>query len=273
MMMIVGAIILIAVNVVVLSVNSKNRTSSTPIGQIVISIISPFQEVVSEGLNYFQGIWRHYFDLVDVSKENDLLQGRLEEALAKNNMLKEMELSNERMRQLLGFQASLKRQVVAAEVVGKDPSAWFRTVIINKGKNSGVKKGMPVVTPAGIVGLIMDASGQFSKVLLIIDQNSAVDALVQSTRARGIIKGEPSGGLRFEYILRRHDITKGEVVISSGLDNVYPKGLRIGYVQQVEKPDAGIFQDVLVTPYVDFEKLEEVLVVLDSPKQETVAAP
>ena len=273
MMMTVGAIVLIAVNVIVLSVNSRNRTSSTPIGQIVISVISPVQEVVTESLGYFKGIWRHYFDLVNVSKENDQLQKRLEETAAKNNALKEMELSNERMRELLGFQASLQRQVAAAEVVGRDPSAWFKTVIINKGKKNGVAKGMPVVTPAGVVGLIMEASGHFSKVLLVIDQNSAVDALVQSTRARGIIKGEPSGGLTFEYSLRRLDINKGDTVISSGLDNVYPKGLRIGYVQQVKKPDAGIFQEVFVTPYVNFEKLEEVLVILDYSKPEDVAAP
>ena len=273
MMMIVGAIVLIAVNVIVLSVNSKNRTSSTPIGQIVISIISPFQEGVSDGLDYFQGIWRHYFYLVNVSKQNDNLISQLETAVSKNNALREMELSNERMRSLLGFQMSLQRQAVAAEVVGKDPSIWFKTVIINKGRHDGVDRGMPVVTPLGIVGLTTEVSGNFSKVLLVVDQNSAVDALAQHTRARGTIKGEPSGALSFEYVLRRHDISPGDVVISSGLDNVFPKGLRIGYVQRVNKPNAGIFQEVLVTPYVDFEKLEEVLVVMDHSRQRSVAEP
>jgi rod shape-determining protein MreC len=273
MMMIVGAIVLIAVNVIVLSVNSKNRTPETPIGKIAISIISPFQEFVTDSIHFFQNIWRHYFYLVRVSKQNDRLLKRLEAVIEKNNALKEMELSHERMRNLLGFQASLKRQVVAAEVVGKDPSTWFKTVIINKGKQDGIDRGMPVVTPVGIAGLVTDVSYNFSKVLLVIDQNSAVDALTQATRARGIIKGDPAGGLTFEYILRRHDISKGDVVISSGLDNVFPKGLRIGYVQEVIKPNAGIFQQVLVRPYVDFEKLEEVLVVLGYPKMQDVFEP
>ena len=273
MMMIVGAIVLIAVNVIVLSANSKNKTPVTPIGKIVITVISPFQEFATHSIHYFQGIWRHYFHLVTVSKQNDALRKQLETVLEKNNALKEMELSNERMRNLLGFQSSLTQRVVAAEVVGKDPSAWFKTVVVNKGREDGINRGMPVVTPGGIAGLVTDVSGNFSKILLIIDQNSAVDALAQGTRARGIIKGDPAGELTFEYILRRHDINKGDVVISSGLDNVYPKGLRIGYVRDVVKPDAGIFQQVSVTPYVDFEKLEEVLVVLDHPKEQGVFEP
>ena len=271
--MIVGAIVLIAVNVIVLSTNSKTKTPVTPIGKIVITVISPFQEFVVNSIHYFQDIWRHYFYLVTVSKQNDRLRKRLEAVVEKNNALKEMELSHERMRSLLDFQATLKQQVVAAEVVGKDPSAWFKTVIINKGKQDGVNRGMPVVTPAGIAGLVTDVSHDFSKVLLVIDQNSAVDALGQATRARGIVKGDPSGGLILEYILRRHDISKGDVIISSGLDNVFPKGLRIGYVQDVIKPNAGIFQQVLVRPYVDFERLEEVLVVLNHPKEQDVFEP
>jgi len=273
MMMIVGAIVLIAVNVIVLSTNSKTKTPVTPIGKIVITVISPFQEFVVNSIHYFQDIWRHYFYLVTVSKQNDRLRKRLEAVVEKNNALKEMELSHERMRSLLDFQAMLKQQVVAAEVVGKDPSAWFKTVIINKGKQDGVNRGMPVVTPAGIAGLVTDVSHDFSKVLLVIDQNSAVDALGQATRARGIVKGDPSGGLILEYILRRHDINRGDVIISSGLDNVFPKGLRIGYVQDVIKPNAGIFQQVLVRPYVDFERLEEVLVVLNHPKEQDVFEP
>ena len=191
--------------------------------------------------------------------------------IEKNNSLKEIELSHSRIRDLLEFKSSLKRQVVAAEVVGKDPSPWFKTVIINKGDKAGVKKGMPVLTPEGIAGLVTDVSNVYAKVLLIIDQNCSVGALGQNTRARGITKGEPSGKLRFEYVLRRHDIKQGDIVISSGLDGVFPKGIRIGYVHEVKKPNSGVFQEVAITPFVDFEKLEEVLVVLDVQKQNFVS--
>lgn len=263
MIMIFGAIVLIAVNIIVLSVNSKDRTSSTPIGKITISIVSPLQEMVATAIHKLEGVWRHYFYLVTVAQQNDKLVNDLNAAVEKNNSLKEIEFSHSRIRGLLDFKTTLKRQVVAAEVVGKDPSPWFKTVVINIGTQEGIEKGMPVLTPEGIAGLVTDVSKDYSKVLLIIDQNCSVAALGQNTRARGMIKGEPSGKLRFEYVLRRHEIQQGDIVISSGLDGVFPKGIRIGYVHAVRKPNSGIFQEVSVTPYVDFERLEEVLVVLD----------
>lgn len=265
MIMIVGVVILIAVNIIILSVNSQDRTPSTRIGQVAIFLISPFQSFVTNGIHFIEDIWRHYFDLVGVSQQNDHLAKALKHANQKNNSLVELELSHTRLQNLLKFKSSLQSQMVAAAVVGKDPSAWFKTVTIDKGRNDGVDRGMPVVTPDGVAGLVTDASASYAKVLLIIDQNSAVDALVQDTRARGIVKGEPSGKLRLDYVLRRHDVQPGKIIISSGLDGVFPKGMRVGYVNEFIKPDSGIFQIVSVTPYVDFEKLEEVLIITDNP--------
>ncbi len=267
MAMIVGAIILIAVNIIVLSVNSKRPTPSTGIGRFTISLVSPFQGIVSEAINSVKDIWKHYFLLVSVSKENAQLNRSLKQAEEKNNRLVEMELSHARLKRLFDFQGTLQKRVVAAEVIGRDPSPWFKTIIINKGSREGVEQGMPVVIPEGIAGLVTDVAKNYAKILLVIDQNNAVDALIQRTRARGIIKGEPSGRLMLQYVLRKHEIQVGDVVISSGLDGVFPKGIRIGFVREVNKPDSGIFQQLAVTPYADFEKLEEVLVVLDPPEQ------
>jgi len=266
MIMIVCAIILIAVNFIILSVNSQDRAPSTRTGQVALFFVSPFQKFASNSIHFVQNIWRNYFDLVGVSLTNDNLVKALKTANEKNNSLREFELSHVRLQSLLDFKSGLKRQVAAAAVVGKDPSPWLKTVVIDKGTNEGVQRGMPVVTPDGIAGLITDASSSYAKVLLITDQNSAVDALTQSTRSRGIVKGEYSGKLRLDYVLRRHDIVEGDIIISSGLDGVFPKGIRVGYVHEVIKPNSGIFQEVSVTPYVDFEKLEEVLVIIDSPE-------
>ncbi|OQY59957.1 MAG: hypothetical protein B6245_03935 [Desulfobacteraceae bacterium 4572_88] len=129
-----------------------------------------------------------------------------------------------------------------------------------------LKKSVPVVIPEGVVGLVTDISTHYSKVLLLVDQNSAVDALVQRTRARGIIKGGTAGRCLFKYVLRKHDIVESDIVVSSGLDGVFPKGLRVGTVSNVTRRNSGIFQEVTVIPYVDFEKLEEVLVILNLPR-------
>jgi rod shape-determining protein MreC len=270
MLMIVGVVVLLAVNIIFLSVASR-RYSSYGIGRIAISFTAPFQETVTDSIRFVKNIWRYYFFLVSAAKENDDIKKSLSLAREENNRYKELILSNYRLRKLLNFQKNMPHSVVAAEVVGKDPSPWYKTIIINKGKADGLVKGLPVVVPDGITGQVIDVSYQHSKVLLIIDQNSAVDALVQRTRARGIIKGESAGQCLLQYVLRKHDVKVGDTVVSSGLDGVFPKGLLIGHVSGVIRRSSGIFQEVTVSPYVDFEKLEEVLVVLTSPKKDSVS--
>jgi rod shape-determining protein MreC len=118
-----------------------------------------------------------------------------------------------------------------------------------------------VVIPEGIVGVVIETSSRSAKVLLLIDPNSAVDALVQRTRARGIVKGGGAGYCVFDYVLRKHEISVGDTVVSSGLDGVFPKGLRVGRISEIVRLNAGIFQKVSVTPVVDFEILEEVFII------------
>jgi rod shape-determining protein MreC len=270
MVMIVGAVALIVVNIIILSVNSS-QYSSYGSGRIVIFFIAPFQKTVTKSVQFLKNIWNHYFFLVSVAKENDHLKKIINYTIDKNNKYREVEISNFRLRNLLNFRKTMTNQVIVAEVVGQDPSPWFKTIIIDKGKSDGVEKGLPVLVPEGIVGQIIGTSYNYSKVLLMIDQNSAVDALVQRTRARGLIKGQSEGRCLSKYLLRKHDIKVGDTVVSSGLDGVFPKGLRVGFVTEIVKHNSGIFQEVTVMPYVDFEKLEEVLVVLDSPKHDFVS--
>ena len=268
MVMIVGVIVLIAVNIILLSVFNRRYISYYGPGRIAISIVAPFQKASSTSIRFVRDIWRHYFFLVNAAKENEELRKDLNRAFEKSIQFKEFKLSNARLRNLLNFQKNITDRVLAAEVIGKDPSPWFKTVLIDKGKQDGVEKGMAVVIPEGIAGQTTEVSAHYSKVLLIIDHNSAVDALVQRDRARGIIKGGSAGQCLFKYVLRKHDIEIGDIVVSSGLDGVFPKGLAVGYVSTVIKPKSGIFQEVTVTPYVDFEKLEEVLIVLNPKKKE-----
>lgn len=262
LVLIVGAIVLIAVNVIVLSISSR-RYSAFGFERIAIAFVAPFQELATRMIRFSRDIWHSYFYLVTVSNENHILRDKLNQAIEENNQLRELKLSNTRLRNLLKFKKTITRQVIAAEVIGKDPSTWFKTVIIDKGKADGLNKGFPVVMPRGIAGQVIEVSNHYSKVMLIIDRNSAVDALVQRSRARGVIKGESTDKCRLDYVLRKHDVQKGDTVISSGSDGVYPKGLRIGQVSDIVKSNSDIFQEVTITPFVDFEKLEEVLVVLD----------
>jgi rod shape-determining protein MreC len=187
--------------------------------------------------------------------------------LAKAEMEKsrylESELAYQRLRKLLEMKSEVPHRMLPAKVVGLDPSGWFKTILINRGTRDGVSKGMAVITSGGIVGRIIGASRRHAKVLLIVDRSSAIDGLVQRTRSRGIVEGETSESCRFKYIVRKADIKIEDTVISSGLDGLFPKGLRVGAISEISKPSSGLFQEVKVRPFVDFTKLEEVLVVLE----------
>ncbi len=262
---IAGVIVLIAINIIVLSISNR-RYHSFGAGRIAISFIAPFQNATTHSISFIKGIWNRYFFLISLQEENDNLRKVLSSAIEKNNRYNEIEASNKRLRNILNFRKTVAEKVIVAEVIGKDPSPWFKTIIIDKGKADGVVKSLPVVVPEGIVGQVVNVSSHYSKVLLIIDQISAVDALVQRIRARGVVVGESADRCILNYILRKHDIKVGDTVISSGMDAVFPKGLRVGSVSGVIKHNSGMFQDVTVTPYIDFEKLEEVIVILNPRK-------
>jgi rod shape-determining protein MreC len=271
---IVALIFFAAANIIFLAISSKPKDTpfksanklAVGLEQLVLIIAAPFQNAVSNSLRFIKDIWRHYFSLVSVAKENDRLNRALSIAIEKNNRCVETALSNLRLRDFLNFQKTVTDKVLAAEIIGRDPSPWFKTLIIDKGSSDGIRKGLPVVVPDGIIGQIIAVSEHYSKVLLIIDQNSAVDALIQRTRARGVIKGLGSQMFSLNYALKKDDIQVGDIVVSSGIDGVFPKGLRIGSVMKVVRKNSGIFQEVSIMPFVDFEKIEEVLVVL-SPRQ------
>lgn len=263
--MIVGLVVAVTVNMVVLSLSTRHHPKAYVPGRMVLAVVTPLQAAVTRTVRFCKNIWGHYFLLVSVAEENQVLKELLSEAVEKNNQLAEIALSNRRLRELLNFQKNMPGSFIAAEIISRDPSSWFKAVIIDKGQADGLSKGLPVVISEGIVGQITAVSAHQSKVLLIIDQNNAVDALVQRTRSRGIIEGKSTDQCILKYVLRKHEVKVGDAVVSSGLDGVYPKGLPIGYVSGVIKRNSGIFQEVTVTPYVDFEKLEEVLVIRNKP--------
>ena len=266
MLLIVGLIFLITLNIIGLTLSSRQRNSDYGLVRVGLVLVSPLQAAVTHSLRFVRGIWYHYFALASVARQNDRLRRELDHARSLNDQFQETETANRRLRELINFQQSISVQFLPAEVIGKDPSPWFKALTIDKGRVQGVVKGLPVVTPQGIAGQVTDVSDQYAKVLLIIDQNNAVDAIVQRSRARGIVTGTSDDRCIFKYVLRKDDVRVGDILVSSGLDGVFPKGLRVGSVSGVYRQLSGIFQEVTVTPFVDFDTLEEVLVVRNPPR-------
>lgn len=270
-MVVAGAIVLIALNVAVFSFSYIRKSSfGDTATRATLSIISPIQFAISSAVNFVDDIWKHYFFLISVVHENDELKKMLGQAISKNNQCTEIALSNDRFRDFVKLKKQSPYNLLAADVIAKDPSPWFKTLIINKGTKDGLTANLPVIVSEGIVGFVTTASLRYSKVVLIIDRNSSVDGLVQRTRARGIVQGMPKGLCRFDYALRKLDITVGDTIISSGFDGIYPKGIRIGYVSKVIRRNSGLFQDIELTPFIDFKKLEEVMIILNTSTKDFV---
>ncbi|MBC2715659.1 MAG: rod shape-determining protein MreC [Desulfobacteraceae bacterium] len=270
-MVAVGAVVLIGLYIIVFSFAFLRKSSvGDAATRTALFLASPFQAALSSSVDFMDDLWTHYFFLISVSRENDELKKKLAQAVSKNNECREIELFNDRLREFVKLKKQSPFNLKSAEVIAKDSSPWYKTIIINKGTDDGVTSGCPVIVSEGIVGYVLTASSKDAKVHLIIDRNSSVDALVQRTRSRGLAQGLTRGLCRFDYVLRKLDIKIGDNVVSSGFDGIYPKGLRIGYISKVIRRNSGLFQDVELTPYVDFTKLEEVMIILSPPLQDNV---
>jgi rod shape-determining protein MreC len=226
-----------------------------------LSVVAPVQNIFTTTTGFIDGVWQHYFYLMSASRENEALRERLAEAFGQIDACREAIVANARLREYIGLMDGSTYQMIAAEVIARDPSPWHHTLIINKGSNSGVAKGCPVILPDGVVGHVLTVSSEYARVLLLIDRNCAVDALVQRTRTRGVVEGTTEARCRLNYLPRQEDVRVGDIIVSSGLDGIFPKGLSIGYVSKIIRRNTGLFQEIEVDPFVDFDRIEEVLVI------------
>ena len=247
--------------------SSHGRTRSwNPVEQLLVELTAPFQKFIRQTILSTKSIWLDYFELVNVQQENRELLEEIDALRIENSRLKESLSTHERLRGLLQFTETTNWPVLAAQVTGRDPTGWFRSIIIDKGKGDGLETDMPVVSAQGVVGRVVSVSPHYAKVLLIIDHNSAVDCLVQRSRDRGMIKGMSTELCKLDYMVETTDVAIGDILITSGLGGVYPKGLPVGRVLRVEEIPGDLFKSIEIRPSVDFSKLEEVLVILKENK-------
>jgi len=251
-----------------LSSNAIQRGSWTSAEQLVVEGVTPVQSLFRQTVKLLADLWEDYFHLVDVQQENRRLKLALDALKRVNGLYRERVATYERLSDLLKFKEAVSRPTVVAQVVGFDPTGWFQSVVINKGTKSGINLDMPVVNASGVVGRIVSVSPHYAKVLLVVDQNSAVDCLVQRSRDRGMVRGQSAQVCRLDYMVKSGDVKEGDVVITSGLGRIFPKGLPVGTISKVEEGEGTLFKKIEVTPAADFSKLEEVLVILQAPREE-----
>lgn len=225
-------------------------------------ILSPFQNLFTSTVQSVSDGVDHYFDLVNVSKENERLKSEVERLINEKNELIEKIARQKRVAGLVAYQDDRKKESLVASVIGRDATQWSKVVVIDKGSQHGIKKHLAVVTNSGVIGQIIHAGLTTSKVLLTIDSRSAVDALFQESRVSGVVVGTGEEQCQIKYVPNTADIKVGDRVLSSGLGGIFPKGLFVGTVSKVVKKKQGLFQEITLTPSSDLSKLEEVLVFL-----------
>ena len=244
-----------------LSLGLRRSPVVTRVEGVMINAASPGLQALEYLGRGGKRLWLGYFDLVGARQENLQLRQTLEEYRQKEVRYQEAQQALTRLEGLLELKRQVALPVIGARVIAYDPSLWSRCALIDQGKAQGVKNGLPVLAPEGIVGRVVEAYPQYAKVMLIVDLKSGADAMVQRSRVRGILQGKGGNRCSLDFVPKNADVQVGDLVLASGLTGIYPKGLVFGKVTEANKKNPGVFQEIEVTPTVDLSALEEVLVI------------
>jgi len=260
-----SAFLSVLLSLYIIAPATKGQMRADPIGPLLIALMRPFQTGIQMTVGGIKDVYFNYSALRCLGVENYKLKARIRRLETEQNRLLEDEATNKRLRELMQFRSELPAGSVTASVIANSASTWFHSLLLDKGKSAGVEKGMAVISHLGVVGQVVSVTSKNAKVLLITDSHSGVDAIVQRSRARGIVAGSLENGPIMKYVKRSDDLQEGDRLVTSGLDGVFPKGLLVGAVSKVNKKSIGLFQHVEVNLAVDPARLEEVLVVKGGP--------
>jgi rod shape-determining protein MreC len=227
----------------------------------MLSITRPLQQGFTLAVRSLRGTWENYIYLVRVQQENLRLREEIKWLRQENHRYLEAYLQHQRLQRLLDFREQMPLNVVAAEVIGRNANSWTEIIYVNRGTRDQVLKGLPVVTHEGLVGQVIYAAPTLSQVMLLTDFRSGVDALVQRSRASGVVIGRGRNIAELKFLPVSADVQSGDRLISSGMGGVFPKGLIIGEVKEIQR-NGHQSQHVEIQPSVDFSHLEEVLILL-----------
>ncbi len=235
-----------------------------PIENVVAQLFFPLQRGLDSLGERFTNLGRYFQDLETLRGQSEELQKLVDQLVIENVRLREAEIENVTLRQQLGFkEANPDYQLVSAQVIGRDPSNLLQYITIDRGNGDGIAIGMPIVTPQGLVGRVVETYPRSSRVLLITDTSSSVNALIQNSRATGVVQGKPGGGVVMRYIQQGEEVRVGDLVLTSGLGGNFPRRLVIGQVTAVRQKDIELFQEAEVEPTVEFGHLEMVMIITD----------
>jgi rod shape-determining protein MreC len=257
----IALFLFLLIPVIAIDTSTRSPRDYRPWDRAIIALTSPIQTLITWTLDGVSDGIQNYIYLLNTRRDNLALLEQNRELVRTISVLREAEQENRRLRALLDFRESRSIQTLVARVIAKDVSSEYRAIRINRGESDGIRQNMAVITAEGIVGRVLRTTDKTADVVTVLDLLSAVDAIVERSRARGVIEGLTDEVCQLKFALRTDDIEPGDLLITSGLGGVFPKGVPIGTVSKVNRKSYGISQEVEVRPRVDFTRLEEVLVV------------
>ena len=231
-------------------------------GGALLELAVPVQKALLFPIDFVRDGWSRYVALLGLREDNEQLRARVAELEEQNLQYAEAIVASGHLAEIAQMREGFDVPLHSAQVVGHDVSPWFRSMLIDQGRAHEVRSGMPVVTDRGLVGLVTATSPHAARVMLLLDRQSAVDGMVQRSRARGIVRGTGTGMLEFTYMVRGDDVAPGDEVITSGVGGAHPKGLRVGRVLEVHADETSVLHTATLQPAVDFGRLEQVFVML-----------
>jgi len=253
-----GLLLLLALHLLANGVAPQARVNKPSL--VLMDAVKPLLEVESQMADDASGFLHNYFALVEVREENLRLKQQLAQLEAQQRRMAELEAENHHLANLLDLREALGMTAIAANVIGEDATGLSRTLMLSEGDRQGLQRGMAVISVDGVVGKLIAVSHEAARVLLISDHNSALDALDERSRARGIVSGIVEDGLVMKYVDRSEDIRPGDTIVTSGLDGIFPRGLLVGTVAHISREGPGLFLNVEVKAAVDSRQLEQVMV-------------
>jgi rod shape-determining protein MreC len=228
----------------------------------LLEIAAPIQKAITRPVHFVRDTWQRYVALVDLELENRELRERLARLEHDNLQFREALVASGQLQRIAQMRREFEVPLLPARVVGQDASAWSQALLLDRGRSAEVRSGMPVLVDQGLVGLVNATTPHAARAMLVLDRRSAVDAMIQRSRARGLVRGLGGEELEFVFMVRGDDVQVGDEVITAGVGGVYPKGIRVGTIVSVKAEREELLHTARVRPAVDFGRLEQVFVVL-----------
>jgi len=260
------------VSLLLLTVQTRGG-GPTRAADLVGFVVTPAQSLLAHAHRGALGAWHTFTDWKAVRNENLTLRADNERLSVQSLQVRETDQENRRLRRLLALRDRMPLTTLTGEIIGREGGGWSRSLTVNRGRADGISRQMPVIVPEGLVGRVAQVSSGASIVQLLNDPTSTVGAVVQRTRTPGLVEGEPGGGVRFKFMARDGaGVTPGDLVVTSGLGTLFPKGIPVGRVTAIEDKGSALFHFAVLTPAVDFARVEEVLLLTGQSAQDVAGS-